>query len=140
MANTFSDVGAKLASTPREMPDGNAYGGRLRRYRHIVTLASQADGDTVTLGEIPAGSVFAFGVLTASATLGSSTIAIGTAASPGKYRAAAAHTATVPTMFGPSTAVDDAALSGNETLTLTNTTAALPSSGTLVVDMYFSQV
>lgn len=140
MANTNSDVAALLTATPRQQPNGNSYGGRLRRYRHIVTLASQAGGDTVTLGEIPAGSVFAFGVLTASATLGSATIAIGTAASPGKYRAAATHTATTPTFFGASTAVDDDPLSANETLLLTNTTAALPSSGTLVVDMYFSQV
>ena len=51
------------------------------------------------------------------------------AARPGKYRAAATHMA-----------VDDDPLSANETILLTNTTAALPSSGTLVVDMYFSQV
>ena len=77
-------------------------------------------------------------MLTGSATLGSSTIAIGVAGTAGKYRAAATHTATVATMFGISSAADDAPLTAEETVILTNTTAALPSSGTLVVDLYFS--
>ena len=62
-------------------------------------------------------------------------IIAGTAA---KYRAAAVFTAAAPTLFGVSTAVDDAPLTAQEVVILTNTTAALPASGTLIVDLYFS--
>jgi hypothetical protein len=90
------------------------------------------------LAQVPAGYAFAYGILNASATLGSSTIAVGIAGTAAKYRAAATFTAAAPTLFGVSTAVDDAPLSAQETVILTNTTAALPSSGTLIVDLYFS--
>lgn len=139
MANTFSaEAQGYLNTTPMVKGFGGVVGGTLRRYRATVTLAAQADGDTVTLAQIPAGATFAFGVLLASATLGTSTIAIGIAGTAGKYRAAAAHTATTATMFGISSAADDVPLAAAETVILTNTTAALPASGTLVVDLYFS--
>lgn len=141
MANSFStEAGKYLNNVPAQMASGGAHGGRMRRYRATITLASQADGDTVTLAKIPAGSFFAYGVLSGSATLGSSTIAIGVSGTAGKYRAAATHTATVPTMFGIATEVGNQTpvAVGGETVILTNTTAALPASGTLVVDLYYS--
>jgi hypothetical protein len=85
--------------------------------------------------------VFAFGVITASATLGSSTLAIGISGTTGKYRAAATFTtADTPTMFGPATevAASDAGLSAEQTVIGTIASAALPASGTLVVDLYYS--
>jgi hypothetical protein len=138
MANTYATEVAGLGTVPTTQANGGLQGGRLRRFRATITLASQADGDTVTLATVPAGYAFAYGVLNASATLGSSTIAIGVAGTAAKYRAAAVFTAAAPTLFGLSTAVDDAPLSAAETVILTNTTAALPSSGTLIVDLYFS--
>ena len=124
------------------MPDfksGNAFGGRLRRYRTVITLASQAAGSTIALGTIPAGDVFAFGVLTSTVTLATATVAVGVTGATGKYRTAAVfQTANAPTPFGNAAAVDDDAPSESTDVILTTATAALPSSGTLVVDLYFS--
>ena len=138
MAQTYAIEVAGLGTTPVTNSNGAVQGGRVRRFRATITLASQADGDTVVLAQVPAGYAFAYGIINASATLGSSTVAVGIAGTPAKYRAAAVFTAAAPTSFGVSTAVDDAPLAAQETVILTNTTAALPASGTLIVDLYFS--
>lgn len=138
MAQTYATEVAGLGTTPVTNSNGAVQGGRIRRFRATIALASQADGDTVVLAQVPAGYAFAYGILNASATLGSSTIAIGIAGTAAKYRAAAVFTAAAPTLFGVSTAVDDAPLAAQEVVILTNTTAALPGSGTLIVDLYFS--
>lgn len=139
MANTYAPEVAGLGTTPTGKSNGGVQGGRLRRFRATVPFASQASGDTITLAQVPAGYTFAFGMVNASATFGASaTVAIGTAASAGKYRAAATHTATVPTLFGLYTAADDEALDAEETVIMTVGVAALPGSGSAVVDLYFS--
>jgi hypothetical protein len=139
MAQTYASEVSGLSTTPTTMANGAVVGGRLRRFRATITLASQADGDTVVLASVPAGYAFAYGVINASATLGSTaTVAIGISGTAGKYRAAAVFTAAAPTLFGVSTAVDDAPLSAAETVILTVGAAALPSSGTCIVDLYFS--
>lgn len=139
MANTYASEVSGLGTTPTGKANGGVQGGRLRRFRATVPFASQASGDTITLANVPAGHTFAYGIVNASATFGASaTVAIGTAASAGKYRAAATHTATVPTLFGVYTAADDVPLTADETVILTVGVAALPSSGSAVVDLYFS--
>jgi phosphoserine aminotransferase len=138
MAQTYATEVAGLGTTPVTNSNGAVQGGRIRRFRATIALASQADGDTVVLAQVPAGYAFAYGILNASATLGTSTIAVGIAGTAAKYRAAAVFTAAAPTLFGVSTAVDDAPLAAQEVVILTNTTAALPASGTLIVDLYFS--
>jgi hypothetical protein len=139
MAETYASEISGQSTIPTTMANGGVVGGRLRRFRATITLASQASGDTVVLAKIPAGHAFAYGVINASATLGgTATVAIGTAASAGKYRAAAIFTAAAPTLFGASTAVDDSALTAEETVIMTVGAAALPSSGTAIVDLYFS--
>jgi len=139
MAETYANEISGQSTIPTTMANGGVVGGRLRRFRATITLASQASGDTVVLAKIPAGHAFAYGVINASATLGgTATVAIGTAASAGKYRAAAIFTAAAPTLFGASTAVDDSALTAEETVIMTVGAAALPSSGTAIVDLYFS--
>ena len=138
MANTYAAEVAGLGTVPETNSNGAVQGGRLRRFRATITLAAQADGDTVVLARVPAGHAFAYGIINASATLGSSTVAIGVAGTAAKYRAAATFTAAAPTLFGAVAAVDDAPLTAPEVVILTNTTAALPGSGTLVVDLYYS--
>ena len=136
---TYSTDGAGLGTTPTTKLNGGVVGGRLRRFRARFTFAAQADGDTIVLFNVPAGHVFAFGIVNASATFGASaTIAIGISGTTGKYRTAATHTATVPTLFGLYTAADDSPLSAAETILLTIATAALPGSGSAVIDLYFS--
>lgn len=141
MAETYSTEATDyLNTTPSVFADGSVVGGRLRRYRATITLASQASGDTIVLNKIPAGSVFAYGVLNASATLGATaTIAIGPSDSAALYRAAATFTtANTPTMFGTNSAMVADALSADTEVKITIAAAALPASGTLVVDLYYT--
>lgn len=142
LAGTTAGTTQASAVASGYKPKGSVYGGRLKRMRATVTLASQATTDTLLLGNLPAGAVFAFGVITTGTSLGSSTLAIGTAAAAGAFRAAATFTSTdTPTLFGvtatgPAASADGAA---TETPVLgTIASAALPSSGTLVVDIYYS--
>lgn len=141
MANTYASEVSGLGTIPETNANGAVQGGRLRRFRATITLASQADGDTITLAKVPAGYAFAYGVINASATLGgTATVAIGVSGTAGKYRTAAIFTAAAPTLFGNVAAVDDAPLTASETVIMTVGAAALPSSGTCTVDLYYSAV
>jgi hypothetical protein len=73
--------------------------------------------------------------------LGTATIAIGTAASAGKYRAAATYTTTAPTVtpFGLANVMANVQLAATEQQIITVTTAALPASGNLIVQMFWAQ-
>lgn len=122
-------------------PRASVYQARLKRLRGTFTMASQATTDTLVVGNLPAGATFAYGVINASATLGTSTVAIGTSGSTGKYRAAATFTtADTPTLFGVATqeGAADPALTAEEQVIVTIATAALPASGTFVVDLFYS--
>lgn len=122
-------------------PRATVYGARVKRLRGTFTLNTQTTSDTLVIGNLPAGATFAYGVLTASVSLSTSTIAVGISGSTGKYRAAATFTATdTPTMFGTAATVGatDPALSAEEQVYVTIATASLPASGTLVVDLYYS--
>lgn len=146
-----------MTTLVNNLPSGGVVGGRLRRFRGIVTMASQAQGTVSftnpTSLRIPPGHTFAFGVLTTTTSLGSSTLAIGISGSTGKYRAGATFTSTnTPTLFGVAAAVASTTETGSsvgaspkvasagtdEDILLTVGAADLPSSGTLVVDLYFS--
>jgi len=140
MAQTFSTELQPTQLSPAQLPSATSgYGARFRRYRASITLASQASADTVVLANIPAGYCFAYGVITSGVSLGTATVAIGNASSAGKYRAAAVFTATdTPTPFGTAAAVAGVPSTAQEQVLLTVGTAALPASGQLVVDLYFS--
>lgn len=141
MAEFFATELAGTESSPNTKASGAVQGGRLRRFRATVEYDGQAAADTIVLANVPAGYEFAYGVMTASATAGASaTIAIGTAASPGKYRTAATFTAAnTPTIFGNAAPVKATALTASERVIATIAVAALPNSADyLVVDLYFS--
>jgi hypothetical protein len=142
MANLYSIETAGVDSRPQVKPSAGAYGARFRRYRASITLATQTTADNILLAVVPAGSIFAFGVLTASATLGTSVIAIGTSqthGTNGQLRAAGTFTAVdTPTMFGTATAASQAALTADTRIYLTIATASLPAAGTLVADLYYT--
>lgn len=139
MADLFSLETAGVLSRPVVKPSAPAYGARPRRYRATITLASQATADNIYLGRFPAGSIPEVGFITSSVSLGSAVVAIGTNkvhASNGQYRAAAVFTAVdTPTPFGLAAALSGAALTVDTDVYLTIATAALPSSGTLVIDL-----
>lgn len=120
--------------------DGNERNCNVARYKATIPLNSQASGGVVNLFKVPAGQSFCFGNINSSVSLGTSTIKIGTADDDDKYRASAVHTAAgVPTAFGAATGFVPGGNASAEIVKLTVGTAALPASGTLIVDMYFSR-
>jgi len=142
---TYSTEAQLLQNTPKEFPNAIYAAGRLKRSRNTITMASQEAASTITCLPIPAGSVFAFGIINASATLGSTTLQIGfvtyPATDPDRLRADATFTAATATLFGDAAAlaVDDEPSTQAMTPVITVGTATMPSSGTLVVDFYYSQ-
>ena len=137
----YSTELANFTALPVVKVASAAYGARMVRFRASITLASQATTDTIVVAVVPAGFTFAYGILNTDTSLSTSTISIGTAATPAKYRAAAVFTATdTPTLFGKASAEGAAAqLAADETVIITIATAALPASGNLVVDMFYSR-
>jgi len=140
MATTYStEANGPLNSTPATNAEGSVVGGRMRRFRASITLAAQAAADVIVLAEIPAGSVFAYGVLNTDTSLGSSTVAIGHSSDADIYRSAATFTATnTPTMFGRALGMAEGALSAATQVNVTIAAATMPASGKLVIDLYFS--
>jgi hypothetical protein len=139
MANLYSNDYSGLGTVPSSAVSGAVLGGRMRRYRAAITLASQATADTIVIGRIPAGATFAYGVINTDTSLSTSTVAIGVTGATGKYRAAAVFTATnTPTVFGPTAAAAAAPLASDEEVFITIAAAAFPAAGNLVVDLYFS--
>jgi hypothetical protein len=143
MTATLGTLATRLAASPKNLPAAGDVLGRLRVIREYIALASQASGDTIQLPDLPVGFKFAFGMVHTDTSLGTATISIGPASSAAKYRAAATLTATdTPTPFGkvsaktPAADATGGALSAAETNLVTVGTAALPSSGNLVVEFY----
>lgn len=151
----YSQQLAGQASRPIIKPTDPAYGSRNFRFRSVINLAAVATGtfgsaqagisttDWAMLAIIPAGYVFGFGIITSSVTLSTAVVAIGTSpthASNGQLRAAGTFTAVdTPTLFGPASAQAAAAYTTDTPIYLTAATAAVPSSGTLVIDLYYSK-
>jgi len=120
-------------------PVATVYQARLKRLRASFVYNAQTTSDTLVVGNLPAGASFAFGVLTADTSSGSTTLAIGTSASSAKYKAAAAFTATdTPTVFGKAAVVGADPLAAEEQVIVTLAAATAPSSGNLYVDLYYS--
>ena len=137
MAQTNSDEMAGVVAVTPSLPSGAVVDGNVRVKRATITLAAQASADTILIAKKRAGEAFLYGMIHASATLGSTaTIAIGVSGATGKYRAAAVHTATVPTLFGVNASIEEE--TADEDVIITIAAAALPGAGRLVVDMYFS--
>lgn len=142
MANLYSTETAGVDSRPQVKPSAGAYGARMRRYRASITLATQTVADNILLAVIPSGSIFDFGMITSSVSLGTAVVAIGTSqvhATNGQLRAAGTFTAVdTPTLFGTAAAMTQAALSADTRIYLTLATASLPGAGTLDIDLYYS--
>jgi hypothetical protein len=144
MAKQYGNITAPRGQNPVGQVDGSAQGGHVRVYREQITLASGVGttADTIVVAYPSKGEQFLFGVLSSTVTLGTSTVAIGIAGATGKYRAANTFTVTdTPTLFGAGAAGLGGLgkLSADEEVFLTIGTANLPTSGTLTVDLYFTQ-
>jgi len=142
MAQTFSrETNGKLDTAGLSLLDGRTYRAKVKSIRATIDYDGQASGDTIVLGELPVGATFLYGVLNASATAGASaTIAIGSAASAAKYRAAATFTAAdTPTLFGKASAVVADPLTAAARVMATVGTAALPNSADyLTVELFYA--
>lgn len=140
MATWYSTELTNIDAKPPVKPNAtNAYGAHLIRYRAAVVLQSQASGDTIVLADVPTGMVFAGGEILTDTSLATATIAVGTAANSGLYRAAAVLTATdTPALFGTTAQYISAPLTAPSRVIATVGVAALPASGNMVVDLYFS--
>jgi hypothetical protein len=137
MATLYSaEMNGLLNTVPVDLPDGGKVDGNVRVKRATITLASQTTSDTIVIAKAKAGENFLYGVINNSASLGTSTVAVGITGNTGKYRAAAVKTSTTPEVFGPVAAMSD--LAADEEIFITIAVASLPASGTLVVDLYFS--
>lgn len=73
--------------------------GTVRCFIEEIELAAQTPSDTIEVARLPKGAVPLYGVISASETLGTATISIGTADAPAKYRATGVHTTTAPVLF-----------------------------------------
>lgn len=123
----------KLRISPVKPPAPGFVDGTVRCFVEEIALAGQTTADTIEVARLPKGAVPLFGVLETDTSLGTATVAIGIAGATGKYRAAAAFTATdTPTLFGAGDAVGEA-LAGEEVVFVTIGVASLPASGTLRV-------
>jgi hypothetical protein len=147
MARRFSKEaqGTFDGTQPPRQQSGAAL-GKLHRMRCTYDLAvdgAVTTADEILLGKLPAGAVFAYGVINCSATLATSVIAIGTNAvhaSNGQYRAAAVQTVVdAPAMFGRTPAQIAEPLAAPTDVFLTVATANLPGAGTIVVDIFYSR-
>lgn len=131
-------TGLNTAPVASLRPAAGTYGARQKVFRATVQFASQAAATTFVLANAPTGHTFSHGVITVSATTGSATIAVGTAASAAKYAAAAAYTsADVPTLFGKAAAINGGAYTAEEQIIATTAAASLPASGYAVIELFF---
>ncbi|MDZ4737688.1 MAG: hypothetical protein SGJ07_15200 [Rhodospirillaceae bacterium] len=139
MAVLYGTQMAKLHnSTPVQLPAVSDVHGRVRVFNETVTLATQTTSDTIEIARLPKGARVLYGVLNTDTSLGSSTVAIGITGATGKYRAAAAFTATnTPTLFGVNAGVG-VGTAAEETVIITIAAASFPGSGTLKVMIFYS--
>ncbi|HEY4161991.1 MAG TPA: hypothetical protein VGM59_02935 [Dongiaceae bacterium] len=139
MATQYGTQMAKLRNTtPVDLPIVSDVHGRVRCFNEKVVLNAQPTTDTIEVARLPKGARVLFGLLNSTVSLGTSTISIGPASAAAKYRAAAVFTAVdTPTFFGPA-AVAGEPVTAEEIVQITTATAALPSSGTLRVQIFYA--
>lgn len=120
---------------PAALLDGRLQGGRVRGYIATFDMSRAAvkktNGDKNHCFTLPKGEKpFMLGT-SGNVTMGAAaTIAIGNAATPGKYRAAAIHTATTGLALSMlPTALDDDPLADDEDVQITIGAADLPGAG-----------
>ena len=128
----FYPVESGAVATPKRPIDGGAI-RQVSVIRRKWTLASQTTSDTLEGLKLPKGFRPMRCNIYPSATLGSSTLAIGISGTTGKYRAAAVVTTTAqgcaPVLIGTSVK-----LAADEDILVTIGAASLPSSGDVIVE------
>lgn len=150
MAQLYGNAGGAVQS----LPAVTVLGGKQRLQRASIALASQASGAVIHIARLPIGAMLTGIVFMTDTSLGSATISVGDFNAAAIYAAAQTLTSTnskvsaglVTTMYKIITTGYDAVLGGPlgyalpgqgganyEDLVMVVGTAALPSSGNLVV-------
>lgn len=100
--------------------------------RKTWNMTAQTTSDTLEGMTLPRGFRVDRWKIVPSATLGSTTLALGITGTAGKYRAAA--TVTAPTSGDSVTAPPSGGLAADEALLITIAAATMPASGTVAVE------
>ncbi len=139
MATQYGTQMGKLRNTlPVDLPVVADVHGRVRCFNEKIVLNSQPSGDTIEVARLPKGARLLYGLLNATVSLSTATIALGIAGNAGKYRTAAVFTAVdTPTLFGAAANAGEA-LAAEEIVVLAIGTAALPAAGTLRVQLFYA--
>lgn len=128
--------------TPAALQTGHVVNGRVRSLRASLNMSETtvASGDTISLGKRPKGSRYCGHRITSGVSLGSATVAIGVAGTPGKYRAAATFTAVdTPTDVAIAAQLAADPLTDDEDIIATIAAAALPTSNhELVIETFYT--
>ena len=139
LSTELGSTANQTAAPTGHKPTATVYQARLKRLRATFAYASQAVTDTLVVGVLPAGATFAYGILNADTSSGSTTLSVGPSTSAAKYKAAAAFTATdTPTLFGKNAPVIASPLTAEELVIVTLAAATAPASGNLCVDIFYS--
>lgn len=132
------------AGTPPALKTGHLVNGRVRSLRASIALdalPAVLSGDTIDIGTRPKGSRYCGHRITASVSLGASTVALGVAGTAGKYRAAAVHTAVdTPTDVAIAARLADDPLTEDEAMIATIAAANLPTDAGafLVIETFYT--
>lgn len=133
-------------AVPVNPTSASSFNARIKRFRATFDLASQASGDELVIVEnLPKEFVVLAALVTTSVSLATATLSIdGTdlatgTKTAGKYSAARTLTSVeTPVLLGKTSGCQDRM--ANEKITATVGTAALPASGTLVIELLCSSV
>lgn len=141
MAKVYPGLLAGLSALPVVPPEaGQGVNSNVKVHKNVIALASQPTTDTQVIARVPAGHVVLGVELNTDTSLGSSTVAIGNATTPAKYKAAGTFTATdTPTRFMKASADILGPLTADEEIIITVAAAALPASGNLITKVFTSK-
>lgn len=139
MATQYGTQMGRLRNTlPVDLPMAGDIHGRVRVFNEKIVLASQPTADIVEVARLPKGARVLYGVVNSTVSLGASTLAIGIAGAPGKYRAGTNFTQVdTPVLFTPAATAGEA-LTAEEIVILTIGVTALPAAGTLRVMLFYT--
>lgn len=139
MAQTYSNENAGIDAVPPVIPSAlQAFSARVRVFRATIPLTGQAVGDTIVLGDIPAGYIFHYAVLNASVTLGTATLDLTLEGSVELAPPTGLTAASSPAVVASIASDSAEALTKQTRAYATVMSEALPASGTLVIDMFWS--
>lgn len=131
MADFYSQE-APVATKPVTKRDPSTEHAKLRRVSRTWVCAAQAAGSRLIGPKLPKGARGVHHVLTVSATLATTTLAVGITGTAAKYGAAATYTAADTPVSLKKAALLAVELAADEQIYITTAVAALPNGGEII--------